>query len=38
LLNRPAEPIGLNDWVFSKLNIDAARVGFEASLEFYANG
>jgi hypothetical protein len=39
LLHRPAEDSILADtWVLSNLNIDAARIGFEASPEFFLKG
>ena len=38
LLHRPDDPAGLNGWVFSNLDVGAARVGFEASPEFFVVG
>jgi uncharacterized membrane protein len=38
LLHRPDDPTGLNDWVFSNLDMAAVRVGFEATSEFFTNG
>jgi hypothetical protein len=38
LLHRPDDPAGLNAWVFSNLDINTVRLGFEASAEFFANG
>jgi hypothetical protein len=38
LLHRPADPAGLNNWVMSNLDMYTARLGFEASPEFFANG
>ena len=38
LLHRPSDQPGLNDWVFSNLDMSAVRIGFEATTEFYTNG
>lgn len=38
LLHRPGEPGTLEDWVFSDFDLNAVRLGFEASDEFFANG
>jgi hypothetical protein len=38
LLHRPAAQGGLNGWVFSNLDINTVRLGFEASTEFFTNG
>ena len=38
LLHRPDDAAGLNGWVFSNLNLDAVRLAFEASPEFFVNG
>jgi hypothetical protein len=37
LLHRPAEA-GMDYWVFSNLDINAVRYGFEATPEFFTNG
>jgi hypothetical protein len=38
LLHRPADPAGLNYWLSSNLDINAIRLAFEDSAEFYSNG
>src|SRR5207249_2347686 len=38
LLHRPADPAGLNGWVFSNLDMHSVRVGFESGREFFSNG
>jgi hypothetical protein len=38
LLHRPDDATGLNDWVFSSLDMHSSRVGFDASPEFFNNG
>ena len=38
LLHRPADPQGLDGWVFSGLGEVGVRVGIEASPEFFTNG
>jgi hypothetical protein len=43
LLHRPdnpdgLDPNGLNNWVMSNLDIEAVRIAFESTPEFFANG
>jgi probable HAF family extracellular repeat protein len=38
LLHRPDDLSGLNFWLSSNLDINADRLGFEGSAEFYSNG
>jgi hypothetical protein len=38
LLRRPDDSAGLWAWVFSTLNLEDVRIGFELSPEFFANG
>jgi hypothetical protein len=38
LLHRPDVTVAVNGWVNSGLDIRSARIGFESSPEFYANG
>jgi parallel beta-helix repeat protein len=38
LLHRPDDLSGLNYWLSSNLDINADRLGFEGSAEFYSNG
>jgi hypothetical protein len=38
LLHRPDDPAGLAYWLASGLDAHAARLGFESSPEFFANG
>jgi hypothetical protein len=38
LLRRTADPTEVNNWVMSSLDMGTARIGFEASPEFFANG
>jgi hypothetical protein len=38
LLHRPANQGGITGWVFSNLDINTVRLGFEASAEFLTNG
>jgi hypothetical protein len=38
LLHRPDDLAGLNNWVMSNLDVGAARVGFESSLEYFIHG
>jgi hypothetical protein len=38
LLHRPADAVGVNGWVLSKLDLAHIRIGFEGSTEFFMNG
>jgi hypothetical protein len=38
LLRRPDDPVGLNSWVMSNLDMRTVRIGFESGAEFYTNG
>jgi hypothetical protein len=38
LLHRPPDAVGVNGWVFSKLDLANIRIGFEGSAEFFTNG
>jgi len=38
LLHRPSDPVSLQAWVTSNLDMESVRIAFESSSEFYTNG